>query len=58
MLVSKFDQVKAFIWKKDQLQCMSIAVYRFLKRTLSLDWFLKHALSLDRFFIEGIDSKN
>jgi len=56
MRVPKMDQIKAFIWKKkeDQLLFLYIAVDRFLKSTLSRDWFLNHALSLDQFFIGGI----
>ena len=55
MRISKIDQVKAYIWKNDQLLFLYIAVDRFLKRTLSLDWFLNYALSPDRFFwLEGL----
>jgi len=53
MRISKIDQVKEFIWKNDKLLFSYIAVDRFLKRTLSLDWFLEHALSHDRFSLEG-----
>jgi len=53
MLVSKIDQVKAFIWKNDQLLFLYIAVDRFFKRTLSIDWFLKYTITLDGFSMEG-----
>jgi len=56
MLVPKLDQVKAVIWKNDQLIFLYIAVDRFLKRTLPLGWFLKHAISLDRFFNGGTET--
>jgi len=51
---SKIDPVKVIIRKNDQLLFSYIAVDRFLKRTLSLEWF-EHAVSLDRFYIGGIE---
>jgi len=45
--VLNIDQVKGYVSRKDQLQCMGIAVDRFFKR----------ACSLDRLLIGGTDFK-
>jgi len=55
MRILKIDQMNALAWNNDQLLFLYIAVDRFSKLTLSLDWFLRHALLLDRFFVGEID---
>ena len=52
--VSEIHQVKEFVSKNDQLQCIRITVDGFFKATLSLDQFLILAFIPDRFFIGGI----
>jgi len=52
--VSKIDQVKGYVWKSYQKQCIRIAVDRIIKHTLSLDQFLKRAFLLVRFLIGEI----
>ena len=55
--VSKINQVKEYVSKNDQLQCIRIAVERFIKWTLSLYRFLKLAFVSYRFFIGEIEER-
>jgi len=46
-------QVKAFVWKNDQLLFLHITVGRFSKRTRLLDWFFNAPFHLIGFLLEG-----
>jgi len=41
--IKKINQVRANVWKSDQLQFMSLAVDQFFKLRSSFDRILKHA---------------